>query len=205
MAISYPLTLPSTKFRTFAMSAASINAVTRSPFTLKGQYQAYDGDGWAVEVSLPPMNGETDAATVKAWIAFLTALDGQKGTFLIGDPILKAPAGVATGTPLVKGAGQTGSSLITDGWTPTTTGILKAGDFFAIDNRLYMVLQDVNSNGSGEATLDIFPRLRESPGDNAALTINSPKGLFRLANNSITWATDQTRVYNISFQAIEAI
>ena len=50
--------------------------------------------------------------------------------------------GVATGTPLVNGAAQNTTyalskstntqSLITDGWTNSTTGILKAGDVFTI-------------------------------------------------------------------------
>jgi len=40
--------------------------------------------------------------------------------------------GVATGTPLVDGASQTGSSLVTNGWTNDTAGILVAGDIFTI-------------------------------------------------------------------------
>jgi hypothetical protein len=71
--------------------------------------------------------------------------------------------GVATGTPLTNGTNQTGNSLVTDGWTNSTTGILKLGDIFTIAD-LYAVnpvskqstgeLQQFTVIGSG-TTLDI--------------------------------------------------
>lgn len=120
--------------------------------------------------------------------------------------------GVATGTPLVNGASQnvtyanaTGSnwsqSLITDGWTNSTTGILKAGDVFTIAGvfavnpvpddtgakqvqpylQQFTVLADANSGATtGPATLTISPPIITSgpqqtcsaaPADNAAITV----------------------------------
>lgn len=114
--------------------------------------------------------------------------------------------GVATGTPLVNGANQnvtydtvkdTGTqSLITDGWTASTTGILKAGDVFTIAGvfavnpvtkatlpflRQFSVVADVDSGAStGPATLTITPPIIASgaqqtvsaaPADNAAITV----------------------------------
>lgn len=40
--------------------------------------------------------------------------------------------GVATGTPLVNGANQTGASLACDGWTNSTAGILNLGDVITL-------------------------------------------------------------------------
>lgn len=92
-------------------------------------------------------------------------------------------AGVATGTPVVNGAGQSVTylqakdswtqTLNTSGWTNSTTGILKAGDVFTIagvyavnpvskesTDRLqtFVVMADANSGAStGPATLTISP------------------------------------------------
>ena len=114
-------------------------------------------------------------------IAFMLKLNGTYGTFTLGDPLNTSPRGVGTGTPLVNGGSQTGNSLVTDGWTSGQTGILKAGDWIQLGSgstsRLYKILSDANSNGSGQATFDIWPNLRSSPADNAAITVSSPKKL----------------------------
>lgn len=114
--------------------------------------------------------------------------------------------GVATGTPLVNGASQNvtyatakdtmSQTLNTDGWTNSTTGILKAGDVFTIAgvysvnpvNKLtlpylqqFVVQADADSGAStGPAALTISPPIITSgayqtvsaaPADNAAITV----------------------------------
>lgn len=157
---------------------------------------------WMADINLPRMT----RAQAEPWVAALLSLNGREGSFLLGDTANKTARGTATGVPLVKGASQTGASLITDGWTAGVTGILKAGDWFQLGAgttaRLYKVLVDANSNGSGEATLDIWPKLRSSPADNAALVVSSPMGRFMLANN-IDWSVDHAKAYGLSFQAVE--
>ena len=85
--------------------------------------------------------------------------------------------GVATGTPKVDGATQSGSSLITKGWTNSTTGILKKGDVFTIAGvysinpqtyrstgilQQFVVTADANSGAStGPATLKISPAIND--------------------------------------------
>src|SRR3954463_10292223 len=143
-----------------------------------------------------------------AWVAALRSLDGPVGTFYLGDTAWKTPRGTATGTPLVNGASQTGEDLATDGWTASVTGILKAGDWIQLGTgssaRLYMVMVDANSNGSGQATLTIRPKLRSSPGDNSAIVTNSPVGVFRLAV-APGWTLDRAKVaQGLSFVAVEA-
>lgn len=70
--------------------------------------------------------------------------------------------GVATGTPLVNGASQNVTyatakdtntqSLITDGWTNSTTGILKAGDIFTIAN-VYAVNPVPGEGSTGKSVM----------------------------------------------------
>lgn len=207
MSISYPLSLPSQlAFSRVTFRARSAVGVSQSPFTFAQQVYAHQGDLWEADLELPPMT----RAYAEDWLAFLLALNGREGTFLLGDTLYTTPRGIATGTPLVKGASQTGRTLITDGWTISTTGILKAGDWFQLgtgsSSRLHKVVQDADANGAGEATLEIWPRLRSSPADNAALTTAAPKGLFRLASNVRAWSLDVGQLISgFSFSAVEAI
>jgi hypothetical protein len=109
----------------------------------------------------------------------------------------------------VNGASQTGNELVTDGWTNSTTGILKAGDYIQLGSgssaQLYKVLDDVNSNGSGQATLTIYPDLRSSPSDNAAITVSNAKGVFRLVGGQQAWDINEASIYGMTFAAREAL
>lgn len=119
--------------------------------------------------------------------------------------------GTATGTPLVNGAAQNvtyaaskdswSQSLVTDGWTNSITGILKAGDVITIAGvysinpvtkvstgrlQTFTVLADANSGAStGPATLTISPPIITSgayqtvsaaPADNVAITVKTGTG-----------------------------
>lgn len=100
------------------------------------------------------------------------------------------------GTPLINGAAQTGSSLITDGWTAAAAARVAVGDVFTIANvyavnpvnqvttgqlRQFVVASGSTtaSDGSGNLTLTIAPAITTSgayatvnagPADGAALT-----------------------------------
>ena len=206
MAITYPLALPTTTgLAKIRISANSIVGISMSPFTAKQQVYKYTGQFWEAEISLPPMK----RADAEYWISFLLKLNGSYGTFLLGDPNGTAPRGVGTGTPLVKGASQTGSQLITDGWTPDTTNILKAGDYIQLnsgaDAKLHKVLDDVDSNSSGEATLTLWPDLRSAPSDNAPIIVNNAKGVFRLSTNQADWDVNEASIYGMTFPARESL
>lgn len=106
--------------------------------------------------------------------------------------------GALGGTPLVNGANQTGSSLLTKGWTALITGVLKEGDVltnastFAVNPltgetqgflREHVVTADVDSDAAGLATVPIYPpmtpqgalvhrpTINASPADNAIILI----------------------------------
>lgn len=125
-------------------------------------------------------------------------LDTKAGFDIYSDQNIYAHTkGTATGTPLVNGATQTGTSLVTDGWTNSITGILKTGDVFTLAGvfsvnpvtgtstgnlQQFTVTADANSDGSGNSTLTISPGITTSgayktvsasPADNAAITVVS--------------------------------
>lgn len=193
-----PPTEPGTQ--TSTVKPRSVVAVSESPFTYAQQVQTRQGQGWQIEVTLPPMT----RATAAPWLGFFLKLNGREHTFLMGDPDGRTPRGVATGTPVVDGAGQTGQSLATKGWTANTTGILKSGDYIQIGQRLYALTADADSNADGEATLAIWPRLRQSPADEDPITTTNTVGLWRL-DEMPTWPNDVNNLYTITFTASEAL
>ena len=211
MAVTYPLTLPSSPVpRRTVFRVRRVVAVARSPFTLQQKVQRHQGEAWEVEAEYPPMT----RAQAAAWQAILLKLRGRHGTFLMGDVDAKAPRGVATGTPLVDSSGggnlKGDNELITDGWTPSVTGIMKAADYIQLgtgsSTELYMVVDDANSGaGAGPATLNIEPALRTAPADNASITVNDTVGVFRLAGNTAEWDADAAPLYGIAFSSEEAI
>lgn len=113
--------------------------------------------------------------------------------------------GALGGTGAINGASQNVTydtakntwtqSLITDGWSNSVTGLLKAGDVFTIANvfmvnpktkaktnvlQQFVVTADADSDGSGNATLTISPPIISSgqhqtvdvaPADNAVLSV----------------------------------
>ena len=200
MSITYPLDFPvDSGLARITWGARSVVSSSQSPYTGAEQVQAYTGQWWYGTVSLPPMQ----RAIAEAFITFLLKLNGMQGTFLFGDPTGETARGVATGTPLINGSSQSGNSLVTDGWTAGVTGILLAGDYLQLGTgtsaRLYKNLSAVNSNGSGQATFDIWPSLQVTPSDNQAVIISSPKGLFRLATNDMSWEVNTAMRFGLSF------
>ena len=111
--------------------------------------------------------------------------------------------------PYVNGASQTGGSLVIDGASPDETGYLLAGDYIQLgtngSSRLHKVLTNVNTDSSGNATLDIWPHIRVAPADNATVTVSSAKGLFRLSSNEQAWSVNEAAIYGITFSAMEAV
>jgi len=206
MTISYPVSLPTSPApKDMEWGGMTVAGKNVSPYTLGQETFEWPGNRWRVSVRYPPMTRAQGDAVVAALISLYGV-----GTFLLGPAGPgKTAKGVATGTPLVNGANQVGKELVTDGWTISVTGILKAGDFIqrgsGVTSRLHVVLQDVNSDGSGNATLDIWPRIRESPADNSAIVVASPKGVFRLVGSEPKWDQDTAYVYGVSFEAEEAL
>lgn len=126
---------------------------------------------WAIEAEYPPNLSRAELAPI---LAFALAQRGQYEIFTLIPPALWSTArGIATGTPLVNGAGQSGRTINTKGWSANITGILLMGDFikFAGHDKVYLVTADANSDGSGNAAIVIEPAIMSSPANNAAITV----------------------------------
>lgn len=206
MAITFPLSLPTVGgIRSATITMVDVVGVGESPYTLTQETFEHAGKRWAMRVELVPMK----RASAEQWAAWLASLRGRRGTFLMGDPVGATPRGIATGTPLVKGADQTGGTLLTDGWTPDTTGILLAGDWIqlgtGVTSRLHKVLQDANSDSGGNATLELWPGPRTAPADNEAIVVSNTKGLWRLSSNTRSYDIGLAQVFGLGFDCVEAL
>lgn len=81
------------------------------------------------------------------------------------------------GTGVVNGAGQTGSSLVTNGWSTSVTGLLAVGDVITIAGvnainpksrqstgslQNFVITAAANSDSGGNSTLQIYPSITTS-------------------------------------------
>ena len=164
--ITYPLALPSTNFQRFEMGMPNAVGRTTSPFSFTEQAFSWDGSRWVASVTLPQL-GRVQA---DAWLAFLAALRGTHGTFLLGDPFRFSQRGSLDIAETVLGIqidedAPSGFTVATRGWAVDAVGVLLPGDMFQVGYgefaRLYMVTKQVDADGSGLATIDIWPRWRK--------------------------------------------
>lgn len=203
-ALTEPISLPDASFASITLTARNVVSRTRSPFTLATQVHEHQGQLWRAEVDLP-LKARADA---EAWLAILADIGSGALRFHLGDPAGASPEGSWGGAPVVNGASQTGQTLTCDGFTVSTTGIVKAGDYFqlgsGVNQRLYKVVEDADSDGSGNVTLKFWPRLRESPSDNESIITNDTKGTFELLED-LSWSWQAPSLTRISFIAAEAI
>ena len=200
---------PGTTPSTFLAVGGAGSVMSKLGVPKKGRCAFYDADA-----SLALANGLSSVFPQKiANKAIEEAAIGRYAGFDIyeSNSLAMHTVGVATGTPLINGASQDTTyalskdtdtqSLITDGWTNSTTGILKAGDVITIAgvnsvNRKtrqdtgslaqFVVTADADSGAStGPATLTISPAIITSgafqtvtaaPADNAAITVVTGTG-----------------------------
>jgi hypothetical protein len=168
------------------------------------QTQSWPGaDNWSLSFTLPKMN----RWTASPWRGFMAELRGISNVFQIGDPFGLTPLGAADGAPVCNTIGTnnltSSTLLVTSGWTPNVFGQLLSGDYLQIGYRLHMVCENVNSDSSGNATISIWPSLRESPPNATAINLVNTVGLFKLAKNSRSWHGDFTRLLQVSISAVE--
>jgi len=205
MAITYPLTVPDGYIQSYHIDAQVNSTEVRSIFTSAQSTYLWGSGLWVGHIDLRPMRG-ADAAT---WQAFIMSLQGQTGTFLLGDPLKATPLGAGGGSPVVDGADQSGAELAISGAPASVTGWLKAGDHIQVGTgattHLHAVLKDVNTNGSGGATIDVWPALRGAPANGGAVVINSPKGIWRMTDRTNGWAVAPDKTSKFALAIHEAL
>lgn len=195
-AIAWP-TLTRTAPREVEWRLKSNTVAFQSPLSGATQTVEFPGARWEVTFTFENLT-EDDAGPLRA---FGARLRGRAGRFTLHNFARPTPRGSIAGTPLVKGAAQTGNSLLIDGCTVGTT--LLAGDFIGVNGELKMVVVDATADGAGEMTLSIEPPLRASPADNAAITTYRPTATFMLSEDTLRLLTRPGVLSTVAIDAVE--
>lgn len=160
----------------------------RSTFDGSAQAQTIGAPRWVFTMSTGVMKGEE----VPQWEAFLDQMRGMVNRARVWDWRREAPLGVATGTPTVRVAAA-GNVLDLEGWTPSVTGILKAGSYMGINGELKRLSADMNSDALGRSTATFEPPLRAVAGAGGAVVLVKPKAKFILVSERPAFAQEGAR------------
>lgn len=173
-----------------------------SPITRSTQVLQRQGELWMATGSFMFQRDEAQRLD-----ALLEMLKGAAVSIEMWDFSRPDPSGSNLGgTVEVNGVASAGDmSCGSEGWTPSSSGVLLAGDMVGIDGYLYRLSQDVDANGSGIATLNFTSPLRSDVGGSpgSVITRTKPKVSMRLLDDSQTRASydgaQMTYNYTISF------
>jgi len=195
-------TLPNTNFNAikFQSNQKTLFSETDSGKTFRRQVQ---GQKFSFTVSYPPMTRSEFAPIM----AFIMKQRSRKEDFTVVFPSYLNAQGNETNTLLVNGVHAVADTTIAiNGFAGDGAGRLKAGDLikFAGHSKVYMVQDEVTASG-GEATVNIQPNLVANVADNEAVTVNKPLFNVYLVSDDITYTTDASGFYNISFDVREVI
>ena len=171
----------------------TIGVQRASSFLMPGALQSWSQSGKAqsrstvqvgrmwTETLRPFLAGSIEG---RALIAFLNNAWRNGTGYTISHPSYLTPNGGATGTILVNGASQTGSTLNVDGVTGSSPG-LRAGDIISVNGiaHVFDATADVNIS-AGAMAIPINPPIFAggSPADNAAVTITAVQLNAKLAS-----------------------
>ena len=191
-----------------AFNSLEVNSIqpTFVSRTISGRRQARQiaGQFFTMTATFPPMT----RAQFAPIDAFVMKQRGQYETFTLILPVLSTGLGAPAGTPLVRGADQTGRTLDTDGWS-TEVVIFKAGDYLKLANhdKVYKVVADVTSNASASANTEITiePALITSPADNSAITHTSVPFTVALTSGVQKFATGTTGLFSYEVDFVEVL
>lgn len=156
--------------------------------------------------------------------------------FMMSQNLPSHTVGALGGTPLTNGANQgttnSGATdnpyaaytdLVTDGWSNSITGLLKAGDVITIAGvnavnpetkadtgylKTFVVVNDVNSDGSGNATIRVSPAIiaggafqnvTARAGDNKTITVKTGSASTAYKQNLI-WHPDAITFVSVDME-----
>ena len=166
------------------------------------QTRQIDGQKFTITLDYAPMN-RSKFAPIKA---FIMKQRSKLNTFTIIPPVISNAQGVASGTISVDGAITAGATTCAiDGMATSTSDILKAGDYFRFtgQDKVYMAVEDLDSDGSGEGTLTFEPPLRANVANDIALVYDNVDFTVRLSNDIQEYSIVTNDLYKYQIDLIE--
>lgn len=163
---------------TYLQSDVSLISVGRKPLYTRAQsgrvtVREFGGQHYEISAAYTAV----DRDNFEPLLAFLARHREGGDSFRFSLPAsVGAPRGSILGTPVAVGGEAVGATAIaTTGWTISQTGVLKQRDLIRLtgDTKIYEVTADVNSSGTGTATVNIWPPLIATA-TAGTLTVNNP-------------------------------
>lgn len=141
----------------------------------KGQQRDMIAAGRRWEEIYPVL--EYDNADVRAFMVTINEYWRTGNSFDIENYLNNTRLGSGAGTPLIDGAAETGTAIDTKGWTASQSGVLLKGDIVKVVGVPYIldVTADVDSDGAGDAVMNVSPGVWSPPSDGAAITTTGVK------------------------------
>lgn len=169
---------------------------------LGGEVQRLDrmGNRHRIAVTFPPAPSDKEGRILVSRLK-RAKTEGLRIEF----PLLDFSPG-APGAPLVNGAGQSGTSLILDGFTPHYA--IREGQWFSLEtdgrHYLYSVNAEVIADATGAATISINPMLRAEPADNDVCHFARPMIEGYAQGQDWAWQLSLARHIGVAFELEEA-
>tara|TARA_Y100001973_G_scaffold106528_2_gene185036 strand:+ start:9279 stop:9884 length:606 start_codon:yes stop_codon:yes gene_type:complete len=160
------------------------------------------GARWSVSMTFSNRFGRA------AWAlqATLAKLAGRAGRFYVTPADWEDRAGNASGTGAVATDASGGTSIDTDGWDINITDLFYAGSYFEVNGELKMVTADVDSDGTGLATIEFSPPLRKAVTDGMQIRHVEPRAIMMLSDDSqANWGIQAPAIYAVTIDAMEAL
>jgi len=197
-------TFPSTPTTKGVSISSQQNTIVSTTVSGRRQARQIDGQRFKLTLSFPIMT-RSEFAPI---LAFIMKQRSQLESFQYTPATMASSNGVASGVIRVNGAISAGvNSVAIDGMANSTSGIFKAGDFFRFtgQNKVYMCVADVSSNGSGQGTLTFEPPLRTGVADNAILIYSSVDFTVGLTNDVQEFRVGTENYFQYEVDLIEVL
>ena len=197
-------TFPSTPTTNAVSISSQQNTIVSTTSSGRRQARQIDGQRFKLILSFPVMT-RSEFAPI---LAFIMKQRSQLESFQYTPATMASTNGVASGVISVAGAISAGATSCTiDGMANSTSGVLKAGDFFRFtgQSKVYMCVADVNSNGSGAGTLTFEPPLRSNVSDNAVLIYNNVDFTVGLTNDVQEFRVGTENYFQYEVDLIEVL
>jgi hypothetical protein len=166
------------------------------------QTRQIDGQKFTITLDYAPMT-RANFAPIKA---FLMKQRSRLNTFTVIPPVVSNAQGVASTVISTNASVSAGAITCTiDGMTTSTNGILKAGDYFRFtgQDKVYMAVEDLDADGSGEGTLTFEPPLRTDVTDNTIIIYDNVDFTVRLKNDIQEYNIVTNDLYKYQIDLIE--
>ena len=193
-------TSPTPKSASITSQQNTIISVTTSG---RKQARQIDGQKFAITLRYPPMT-RAEFSPIKA---FIMKQRSRLESFTVIPPDTEADAqGSASVTLRVDGSISAGATTCTiDNMPNSVNGVLKAGDYFRFtgQTKVYMAVEDLNSDATGEGTLTFEPPLRENVADDVELIYDNVDFTVSLTNDIQEYSIGTTNLYQYELDVVE--